>query len=102
MMNVEEKYLPVGTVVMLKGGSKRLMITGFCITPQENTAQMFDYSGCLYPEGIINTTQNAVFNHDQIAQVYHLGLKDEEEKLFKEKLNNLLIQRNNQNNISNQ
>ncbi|HIR49231.1 MAG TPA: DUF4176 domain-containing protein, partial [Candidatus Faecimonas gallistercoris] len=25
-----EKYLPIGTVVMLKGGKKRAMIIGFC------------------------------------------------------------------------
>ena len=28
-----KKYLPIGTVVLLKGGQKRLMITGFCSIP---------------------------------------------------------------------
>ena len=32
-----EKYLPVGTVVLLKGGKKRAMVTGFCsISGEEN------------------------------------------------------------------
>ena len=35
MNNVGEKFLPLGTVVMLKGASKRLMITGFCTMAAE-------------------------------------------------------------------
>ena len=30
MEEIGEKYLPIGTVVMLKGGTKRVMISGFC------------------------------------------------------------------------
>ena len=30
MNKIGEKYLPIGTVVMLKGASKRVMVTGFC------------------------------------------------------------------------
>ena len=33
---MREKYLPIGTVVLLKGGRKRAMITGFCSVAQEN------------------------------------------------------------------
>ncbi len=29
---MEEKYLPVGTVCMLKGGKKRVMVIGYGIT----------------------------------------------------------------------
>ena len=25
-----DKYLPIGTVVLLRGGTKKAMITGFC------------------------------------------------------------------------
>lgn len=85
-----EKYLPVGTVVMLKGGKKRAMITGFCSISDEDKSKLFDYSGCLYPEGVISSNQTLLFDHEQIEKVYHLGLVDEEEKQFKEKLNNML------------
>lgn len=81
-----EKYLPIGTVVMLANGTKRLMITGFCIVPNEGDNKMYDYCGCMYPEGIISTDEVALFNHDQIAQVYYVGYKDEEEEAFKTKL----------------
>jgi hypothetical protein len=36
MLIMREKYLPIGTVVLLKGGKKRAMITGFCSVAQEN------------------------------------------------------------------
>ena len=49
----EEKYLPIGTVVMLKGGTKRIMITGFCSIEENTKEKMWDYSGCLYPEGFL-------------------------------------------------
>ena len=85
-----EKYLPIGTVVMLKGGKKRAMITGFCLIPEETKDKVFDYSGCLYPEGFISSKQTLLFNHEQIEKVYHLGLIDDEEKQFKQKLNEIL------------
>lgn len=85
-----EKYLPIGTVVMLKGGKKRTMITGFCITPAENKEKVYDYCGCLYPEGVIKSNQVLLFDHEQIDNVYHLGLIDEEEQQFKNKLNQVL------------
>lgn len=94
MNNVGEKYLPIGTVVMLKGGSKRVMITGFCSMAAEDEAVMFDYSGCMYPEGFLSSDQTALFNHEQIERVYHLGLVDEEEQKFKSTLNVLVAQMN--------
>lgn len=91
MNNIGEKFLPLGTVVMLKGATKRLMITGFCsMAANEENAVMYDYAGCMYPEGFVSSDQTALFNHDQIEKVYHLGLVDQEEKDFKIKLNQLL------------
>lgn len=87
---MQEKFLPIGTVVMLKGGTKRLMITGFCMYDKGNTQKMYDYCGCLYPEGTISSDQTALFNHEQIEKIYFIGLQDDEEKKFKEQLNELL------------
>jgi len=85
-----EKYLPIGTVVMLKGGKKRAMITGFCSISGEDKSKVFDYSGCLYPEGFISSNQTLLFNHEQIEKIFHLGLADEEEAQFKQKLNEMM------------
>lgn len=92
MGKIEEKYLPIGTVVMLKGGAKRVMISGFCAIEEQNTEKnkMWDYSGCLYPEGFLSSNQTCLFDHEQIEKVYHYGLIDEEEK-FKAQLNELLV-----------
>lgn len=84
---MEEKFLPIGTVVLLKNGTKRLMITGFCAVAKEKEGEVFDYVGCLYPEGVIDSSKTALFNHDQIQKIYSLGYSDEEEKDFKSKLN---------------
>ncbi len=88
-----EKYLPIGSVVLLKNGQKRLMITGFCVVPN-NSKEEYDYSGCLYPEGMLSSDEVAVFNHDQIAKVYSAGYSDDEEKEFKKKLKAMLENEN--------
>ena len=84
---MREKYLPIGTVVLLKGGKKRAMITGFCSVAQENKEKIYDYSGCVYPEGYLSSNQVCLFDHDQIEKIFFVGFEDEEEKEFKNKLN---------------
>lgn len=79
------KYLPLGTIVLLKGAKKRLMVTGFCIYSDEQK-RYFDYTGCIYPEGFISSTQNLVFDHNQIEKIIVMGYSDEEEKQFKKDL----------------
>lgn len=81
-----EKYLPIGTVVLLQNAKKRMMITGFCCKDEQRPDKTFDYSGCLYPEGIFSSDRNLLFDHDQIDKIFALGYSDEEEKEFKEKL----------------
>ena len=90
-----DKYLPLGTVVMLKNGKKRIMITGFCCNVGEENV-IYDYTGCLYPEGYISNEKMLVFNHSDIEKLYCIGLSDDEEKQFKAKLNDYL--KNNVNN----
>ena len=85
-----EKFLPIGTVVLLKGATKRLMISGYCAVDQEKKDEMWDYSGCMYPEGFLSSTQSFLFDHSQIAKIYSLGYKDDEEEEFQQKLNNYI------------
>lgn len=84
-----EKYLPIGTVVLLKGGIKRVMITGFCVMSSQNN-KIYDYTGCLYPEGYVSQNNVMLFDHNQIDKIYYLGLSDNEEKMFKQKLNEVI------------
>ena len=89
-VNETEKYLPIGTVVLLKGATKRLMIAGYCAVDQEKKDEMWDYSGCMYPEGFLSSQQSFLFDHSQIAKIYSLGYKDNEEEEFQQKLVNYI------------
>ena len=89
-MEIGEKYLPVGTVCLLQNGTKKAMITGFCVKSPDTEDRVFDYIGCLYPEGVISSDQNLLFDHNQIAQVFYKGYICEEENEFKARLNELL------------
>ncbi len=81
-----EKYLPIGTVVMLRGGKKKLMINGFACKDLDTGDKIYDYSGCVYPEGVLSFDRAIVFDHDQIEKVFYMGYVDEDEPIFKEKL----------------
>lgn len=89
MKKIKEKFLPIGTVVMLKGGEKRIMITGFCAIEEKDKEKkkVWDYSGCMYPEGFLSSNRTLLFDHEQIETIYHYGFIDEEEEAFKERLN---------------
>jgi hypothetical protein len=87
---MKEKFLPIGTVVLLKEGTKRLMITGYCMAAPENPNTIFDYAGCLFPEGFILDQKVALFNHGEIEKIDHLGLEDEEQKEFIKKLKEII------------
>lgn len=94
-MNEEyKKYLPIGSVVMLKNGKKRLMITGYLQIDLEKPEQVYDYSGCFFPEGIISTKQNMLFNHDDIDKIYCIGYNDEEQRNWNTKLHELSNEEN--------
>ncbi len=87
---MEEKYLPLGTIVKLKKGTKKLMITGFCMYDNHERSKMYDYCGCLYPEGMLSNREANLFNHSDILEVVHMGVSDEEEKKFKVNLSSML------------
>lgn len=89
-MEIGEKFLPIGTVVLLKGGKKELMIMGYCIMPGDEaydkkgkvdvSDKVFDYGGCVYPEGMITSNQLFAFNHDQIERVSFVGYQTDNQK----------------------
>jgi hypothetical protein len=77
---------PLGTVVLLKDSKKRLLIYGR-FQKEVSSNKIWDYVGCYYPEGSINSSENFLFNEDQIHKVYFLGFQDYEELLFRQELN---------------
>ena len=97
-----EKFLPIGTVCILKNAKKRVMVTGFAAKGKETGDKMFDYMGCLYPEGVISSDKNLLFNHDQIDKIFYMGYVDDEQRQLMIKLKSYLGQSNDSiNNVSN-
>ena len=90
MNNIGEKYLPLGTVVLLEGGAKRVMITGFATASSDDPDLIYDYAGCMYPQGFITSNQTVLFDHDQIQKIYHFGLIDPEWVEFQSNLKKFL------------
>ncbi len=75
-----KEYLPIGSIVLLNNGTKKVMIYG---RRQMNAEKkIFDYVACLYPEGNINEEYNFLFNNEDIAEVIFKGFTDDEEKEF--------------------
>ncbi|MDY5791471.1 MAG: DUF4176 domain-containing protein [Oliverpabstia intestinalis] len=76
------ELLPIGSIVLLKGGNKRLMICGRIQTRQgEDT--IYDYCGCYYPEGI-EPGNMFFFNRDAIDTLFFVGFQDAEELQLRE------------------
>ena len=80
-----EKYLPLGSIVLLDGGEKRIMIYG---RRQKADADgvIWDYVACLYPEGNVDDEHTYLFNHEQIERVFFIGFQEDEEFQFQEAL----------------
>ena len=77
-----DKLLPIGSVVLLQGGTKKLMIIGLKPVAQEKPDDIYDYIGVLYPEGFLSNEYNFLFNHDDICDVVFVGYDNIERKNF--------------------
>ena len=78
--------LPIGSVVLLKDGEKRLMIVGIMQSDTEGEMKEYNYLGFLYPEGHIGDEFQYLFNHEDIDEIIFRGYEDEEREKFIEKL----------------
>ena len=85
-----EGILPIGSVVLLKDSTKKVMIMGFCQKEESDEENIWDYAGCLYPEGYLGSNQVYLFNGEQIERVYSVGYQDEEQFEFKIKVDAVL------------
>jgi len=79
-----KNLLPIGSVVLMKGGKQRVMITGRVLT-RAGDATVYDYAGCRFPQGV-GADNTLFFNRDLIDRVFFLGLQDEEELAYEEYL----------------
>lgn len=85
MNNVE--YLPLGSIVILKGGvQKVIVIARGMVAANFNPPQFFEYGGSLYPQGLVGD-QIMYFNHEDIKKVIFTGYTDDDDKLMVENIN---------------
>lgn len=81
MNNRVDNFLPIGTVVLMKNATKKIMITGYAAKSSEYD-NLWDYTGCLWPEGTLSSDKNLLFNHKDISKIFYSGYVTDEQKDF--------------------
>lgn len=81
-----KSYLPIGSIVLLKNGKKKVMIYGRR-QKRVTDEHEYDYIACLYPEGNISEDYMYLFNQEDIEIVVYRGYSDAEEESFVDYLN---------------
>lgn len=80
---INKHILPLGSVVLLKGGDIKLIIVGRAqLFNNEGAIGYFDYSALGYPQGVIAESNFAFFNDEDIKKVLFEGYRDEQEVAF--------------------
>ena len=78
---MNDKILPLGSVVLLKGATKPIIVIGY-LTMDSSNSKVWDYMACPYPVGVMGMDQNFVFQKESIEKVIFEGYQDEEGKKF--------------------
>lgn len=78
--------LPLGSIIILKGNTKKMMIISRVIAvPVKGNIYRFDYGACLYPEGVVG--ENLIyFNHEDIFKIVQEGYTNDENELMLENI----------------
>lgn len=76
------QLLPIGSVITLKGATKKLLIIGITIERQEDS-KIYDYIAVPYPEGYIDSETMFLFFHKDIERVNYIGFVDAESQSFR-------------------
>ena len=78
MINEMKDLLPVGSIVLLKGGVKKTVIIGVLQVSEENPEEMYDYIGVPYPEGYLG--EDNAFNRKTLMMLFSVDMKILKEK----------------------
>lgn len=79
----KNEYLPIGSVVSIKGKKIKFMIIGY-FPVVEN--KKFDYFAVTYPYGILDTKKMYMFYSKDISNVFYKGYENEEFNSIKAEL----------------
>lgn len=80
------KILPLGSVVYLKEGNKKVLIVARGLIAKNGDGHIyFDYGGVPYPEGLVDDKM-AYFQHEAINKVVFEGYSDLDDEATVEKI----------------
>ena len=86
-------FLPLGTVVVLNGSIKKVMIARRAVyvpvNEDETDIKYFEYGAVLYPEGLVDG-QLVYFNSEDVYKVIAVGYTDADDELLVEEINEAL------------
>ncbi len=86
-------YLPLGSIVYLKEGTKKLLVIarGLMVRDGDDFV-FFDYGGVPYPEGL-QDDKMAYFQHSAVSKVVFKGFSDTDDEVTVDKINNFFEKR---------
>lgn len=92
MADTRINYIPLGSIVLLKGASRKMLVISRGLQVNNNGKTVFfDYGGVLYPDGLTGDRM-AYFNHDSIAKVVFEGYSDVDNENVVQNINDYLAQ----------
>ncbi len=83
-------YVSLGSIVLLKGGSEKLLVISRALNVKNgDDTFFFDYGAVPYPDGLISDHM-AYFNHENISKVVFEGYNDIDNENMVENINRYL------------
>jgi len=72
---MNDRLLPIGSIVSLNQNNTKLMIVGYLQKTNEDD-KIWDYSAVIYPNGFISPNRMIVFDSIQIERCYLMGYQN--------------------------
>lgn len=82
---IKDELLPVGSIVLLKDATRKVVIIGFGVV-ENGSDEIWDYLGAAYPIGVISSDNSLLFNRNQIEKVIFVGYSDDEDKEIRKEI----------------
>lgn len=87
MDDLKTDYLPLGSVVILKGGVQKIVLVARgMVVEMDGVPKFFEYGGSLYPQGIVSE-HIMYFNSGDIQKVIFEGYTDDDDSLMIDNIN---------------
>ena len=84
---MQVNYLPIGTVVSLKGGENvRVMVIGYAQMGENEPDKIYDYACVVYPQGYTQPDRLFLFDNGDVDHVFAMGHMDDQQFLFGQQL----------------